>query len=62
MSKSQLAEAAGVSTRTLARWMQVEEMQLMLHRYHISSYRRLLPPRAVQQICEHFCIFIDETD
>jgi len=62
MSKSQLAEAAGVSTRTLARWLQIEEMQQMLHRYHIAPTRRILPPRVVQRICEHFCIFLDETD
>jgi len=62
MSKSQLAEAAGVSTRTLARWLQIAEMQQLLKRYHISLTRRKLPPIVVQKICEHFCIFIDETD
>jgi len=62
MSKFQLAEAAGVSTRTLARWLQIEEMQQLLQRYHIASTRRILPPKVVQGICEHFCIFVDEVD
>ena len=62
MTKSQLARAAGVSTRTLARWLHTDEMQALLKQYHIRPSRRQLPPVVVHKICEFFAIFPDETD
>jgi len=62
LSKFQLAEAAGVSSRTLSRWLHTEDMQRLLAQYHIRPSRRKLPPVVVHKICEHFCIFPDEVD
>lgn len=62
MTKSQLAAAAGVSTRTLARWMQTPEMQALMQQYRIRPSRRKLPPVVAHKICEHFCIFPEELD
>jgi len=59
MTKSDLAAAAGVSSRTLARWMQSPDMVTLMQRYHIRPSRRLLPPIVVQRICEHFCIDVE---
>jgi len=62
MTKSELARAAGVSPRTLARWLKTEEMQQLMKQYHIRPSRRKLPPVVAHKICEHFCIFFDEVD
>lgn len=55
MYKHQLAQAAGVSVRTLYNWLQTdkEAFQAM----HISPKRHLLPARAVQYLDEKYCIF-----
>ncbi|MCQ2341356.1 MAG: hypothetical protein MJZ48_02745 [Paludibacteraceae bacterium] len=55
MYKHQLAQAAGVSVRTLYNWLQTdkEAFQAM----HISPKKHLLPARAVQYLDEKYCIF-----
>lgn len=62
MTKAQLARAAGVSEKTLYRWLKTDEMRQLLAQYHIRPSRRKLPPVVAHKICEHFCIFFDEVD
>ena len=58
MLKSELARAAGVSRDTFRKWLQQDRQQLascgMLPR------SRLVPPRAVEYLCEKYCIILDD--
>ena len=59
MTKSQLARKAGVSERTLQRWLKDPFMRQQLALLKLKSKQQLLPPRAVQIISEHYAIEID---
>ena len=59
MSKAELARAAGVSTDTFRKWLQDPYMQDQLKPFHLKKQQQLLPPKAVQIICEHYAVEID---
>ena len=56
MSKQQLADAAGVTTKTLMSWCEpfLNELEAMGMQPHM----KILPPHIVQFIAEKFCIDI----
>ena len=54
MSKQQLADAAGVSGDTLARWLAPHRTQL--EALGMKPNMRVLPPKVVVYIVETFCI------
>ena len=54
MSKQQLADRAGVSLKTLNRWLQPYRDELAAMGYNPSM--RVLHPRIVKFISETFCI------
>lgn len=56
MYKWQLAELAGVSTRTFARWLQHPIHAQALQAMGVSTRNKLLPPSAVRYIADTFCI------
>ena len=58
MSKSQLADCAGVSYSTFYRFLKVH--QHTLSAMGVSIYAQKLPPHAVRYICEKFCIDVEE--
>ena len=58
MTKSQLAKAAGVSMRTLRRWLADPYIQKQLSALQLKKQQVKLPPRAVQIIVEHYSIDI----
>jgi hypothetical protein len=57
-SKSELAEAAGVSLDTLREWCKPyrQELEAMGMRHNA----RVLPPKVVMFLAEKFCIDIEE--
>ena len=56
-TKSELAQAAGVSVDTLRRWLQTDAEYLRLCRqYNIRKNAKLLPPQVVAYISAHYCI------
>jgi len=54
MSKSELALAAGISLSTLARWMKPYRHELEV--LGMKPRMRVLPPRVVIFLVDHFCI------
>ena len=54
ISKSTLAQLAGVSTRTFSRYLATS--QPILSAMGISPKTKKLPPQAVRYICEDYCI------
>lgn len=54
MSKSELADRAGVSVDTLKRWLKPHRQQLKS--LGMQTNMRVLPPRVVAYIVEVFCI------
>ncbi len=54
ISKSKLAELAGVSSRTFARYLATRRS--VLDAMGISPKAQKLPPQAVRYICEDYCI------
>lgn len=54
MLKSQLAEAAGVSTRTFCRWLKLHQAEL--EKRGVKPKAKLIPPLAVVYICEQYGI------
>ncbi len=54
MSKQQLADRAGVSLKTLNRWLQPYRDELAAMGYNPSM--RVLPPRIVKFIIDTLCI------
>ena len=54
MSKSQIAECAGVSVRTLMNWC--EPFRQELTKMGLSPKAKVLPPHIVKFICEKFDI------
>ena len=59
MTKSQLARKAGVSMRTLRRWLADPYIQTRLAPLKLKQQQILLPPAAVQIIVNHYAIEID---
>ena len=55
-NKTELANAAGVSRRTLERWLTCHADQLKA--FGVRKYDKMLPPSAVRYICETFDIDI----
>ena len=58
MSKQQLADAAGVSVRTLMDWCRPYDKQL--YRMGLRPRAKVLKPHIVQFIAEKFCIDVEE--
>ena len=58
MTKSELAERAGVGLNTLSRWM--KPMLPELEAMGMLPNSRLLPPRVVKYIAERYCIDVEE--
>lgn len=58
MSKSELADLAGVSPRTFCRWLSLHREQLS--GLGIAPNARLIPPVGVRYICEHYGIEVPE--
>lgn len=56
MTKSQLAKAAGVSRKTLMRWLKEPYMQTQLAHFPLSPKQHKLPGKLVKIICDHFVI------
>ena len=54
MTKQQLADCAGVSQKTLVRWLKPYSDELAAIGY--VPYMRVLPPRIVKFIIDTFCI------
>ena len=54
ISKRTLAELADVSTRTFARYLKTRRH--VLEALGVTPRTQKLPPRAVQYICEDYCI------
>ena len=54
MSKSELAQAAGISVDTLKRWLEPHRKQLVA--LGMQPNMRVLPPKVVAYIVETFCI------
>ena len=58
MSKQQLADAAGVSVKTLMSWC--ERYHAELEAMGVKSKARVLPPNVVRFIAEKYCIDVGE--
>jgi hypothetical protein len=54
ISKKELAELAGVSPRTFARYLKTR--QHVLEAMGVTPKTQKLPPQAVRYICEDYCI------
>ena len=54
MSKSELADRAGVSVRTLMRWC--EPFRHELEQMGMEANARVLPPHLIRYLSEKFCI------
>ena len=54
MYKCELANAAGVSRQTFYNW--TKEYQDDLRQFGVSRNTKLLPPKAVQFLCEKYLI------
>lgn len=57
MLKSELARAAGVSSRTFSRW--IAQHQSELSALGVLPTAHLVPPLAVRYICEQYGIEVD---
>ena len=56
MYKSELAAAAGVSLQTFRNWIKNDTQQLAQR--GVSKTTKILPPNAVQYLCEKYVIYI----
>ena len=57
MSKQQLAQCAGVTSKTLASWCEPYKGELKA--MGLQPNMRVLPPRIVRFIAEKFCIDVE---
>lgn len=57
MSKSELAQAAGVTVRTLFNWCRPYSKEL--EEMGLKSGMRVLPPHIVKWIADRFCIDLE---
>ena len=55
-TKTQLAEAAGVSCTTFRRWLKTDEA--FLEANGILPTTKLFPPKVVKYLCDKYCIEI----
>ena len=51
-TKKQLADAAGVSTDTLRRWLIAD--RAYMEQQGVSCYARILPPHIVKYLCKKY--------
>ena len=58
MTKQQLADSAGVTTKTLMSWC--EPFRSELERMGMKPTSKVLPPHIVRFITEKFCIDVEE--
>ena len=58
MTKQQLADSAGVTTKTLMSWC--EPFQKELEAMGMQPHMKVLPPHIVRFITEKFCIDVGE--
>ena len=58
MSKSELAQAAGISLSTLARWMKPYRQEL--EALGLRPGMRVLPPRVVKYLSDLYCIDVGD--
>ena len=56
MYKYELAAAAGVSHRTLARWLKTAPNSLKLKKMGVGPRTKMLPPKAVDYVCHEYGI------
>ena len=54
MLKSELANAAGVSSQTFRRWLKTDEQYL--NAQGIKPTTKMLPPQVVSYLIEKYCI------
>ena len=54
MSKSELANAAGVSRDTFRRWLQTDADYLA--QQHVKPTAKVLPPQVVSYLIDKYCI------
>jgi predicted site-specific integrase-resolvase len=59
MTKAQLAQAAGVSRKTLMKWLKTPYIRQQLASYNLSSHQKKLPGSLIQIICNHYAIDLD---
>jgi hypothetical protein len=59
MTKSALAKAAGVTRKTLMKWLKTPFMQQQLAQFQLSPHQKKLPGKLVKIICEHYVIDLD---
>ncbi len=59
MLKCELAEAAGVSRKTLMKWLQDPYIQAQMAQYELSPHQKKLPGSLIKIICNHYVIDID---
>ena len=58
MSKQQLAEIAGVTTKNLMSWC--EPFQKELEKMGMQPHMKVLPPHIVRFIADKFCIDVEK--
>lgn len=58
MYKCELADCAGVTTKTLRRWLKPYQQQL--EAMGVKPKDQILNPSAVKFICETFCIDVEQ--
>ena len=58
MTRQELADRAGVSTRTLSNWCKPYSEEL--ERMGLRRKMVLLPPIIVRWMCDKFCIDVDD--
>ena len=56
MTKSQLAAAAGISRKTLMKWLKDPYIQAQMAQYELSPHQKKLPGSLIKIICEHYVI------
>jgi len=59
MLKSELAAAAGVSRKTLMKWLKDPYIQARMAPYELSPHQKKLPGSVIKIICKHYVIDID---
>ena len=59
INKKDLAEYAGVSSRTFSRYLKTRRE--ILAQLGVSPYAQKLSPRAVRYVCEDYCIDLPES-
>lgn len=56
--KSEIAQMAGVSLRTLQRWMVAHREELVKRGFGVHD--KFVSPRALKYIVEEYCVSLDE--